>query len=112
MCTGAGKHGALRVVRSGVGINAQAALEVPGIKGLWALRQDDSAEYGRGGSGVREKEREGESVCVCVGRSVGVCLSDCLSVRVGLTVCLCGQVCGCASKWPWQRCARVGVCRW
>ena len=47
-CSGIGKDGSLRVVRNGVGINEQAAVELPGIKGLWALRGGGG---GAGGGG-------------------------------------------------------------
>lgn len=36
-CSGAGKDGSLRIVRNGVGIDEQATLEMPGVKGLWSL---------------------------------------------------------------------------
>jgi len=42
-CSGVGKDGSLRVVRNGVGINERAAVELPGIKGLWNLRNRDDA---------------------------------------------------------------------
>jgi len=41
-CSGMGKDGSLRVVRNGVGINEQAAVELAGIKGMWSLRARDS----------------------------------------------------------------------
>ena len=44
-CSGVGRNGSLRIVRNGVGIHEQAVLELPGIKGLWALRQSDAATY-------------------------------------------------------------------
>ena len=37
-CCGAFQEGSLRVVRSGIGINEQAQIELPGIKGMWGLR--------------------------------------------------------------------------
>lgn len=37
-CSGAGKDGSLRVVRSGVGFDERAAVGMAGVKGLWALR--------------------------------------------------------------------------
>jgi DNA damage-binding protein 1 len=37
LCSGAYKDGSLRVVRAGIGINEQASIEAPGIKGLWRL---------------------------------------------------------------------------
>lgn len=44
-CSGAYKDGSLRVVRNGIGINEQAAVELPGIKGMWALRPGGEAVY-------------------------------------------------------------------
>ncbi|KAG0365622.1 DNA damage-binding protein 1a [Gamsiella multidivaricata] len=38
-CSGAFKDGSLRIVRNGVGINDRAVLELPGIKGLWSLKE-------------------------------------------------------------------------
>lgn len=46
-CSGAHKDGSLRVIRSGIGIEEQAALELQGIKGLWSLRQGHAEEYDR-----------------------------------------------------------------
>ncbi|OQR96245.1 DNA damage-binding protein [Achlya hypogyna] len=43
-CSGAYKDGSLRVIRNGIGINEQAATELPGIKGMWALRPSLAAE--------------------------------------------------------------------
>jgi len=37
-CSGAYKDGSLRVIRNGIGINVQAAIDLPGIKGMWSLR--------------------------------------------------------------------------
>lgn len=37
-CSGAFKHGSLRIIRSGIGINEQASIDLPGIKGIWSLR--------------------------------------------------------------------------
>ncbi|KAK3842433.1 MAG: UV-damaged DNA binding protein 1 [Linnemannia gamsii] len=39
-CSGAFKDGSLRIVRNGVGINDRAVLELPGIKGLWSLKDN------------------------------------------------------------------------
>ncbi|KAF1772263.1 HAD-like domain [Phytophthora cactorum] len=44
-CSGADKDGTLRVIRNGIGINEQASAELPGIKGMWSLRETFSAEY-------------------------------------------------------------------
>ncbi|KDO31423.1 hypothetical protein SPRG_04038 [Saprolegnia parasitica CBS 223.65] len=43
-CSGAYKDGSLRVIRNGIGINEQAATELPGIKGMWALRTSFAAD--------------------------------------------------------------------
>ena len=40
-CSGVAKDGTLRVVRNGVGIHERAAVELPGIKGCWNLRNGD-----------------------------------------------------------------------
>jgi DNA damage-binding protein 1 len=42
-CSGVHKDGSLRVVRNGVGIHEQAAIELPGVKGCWALKNADDA---------------------------------------------------------------------
>jgi DNA damage-binding protein 1 len=44
-CSGVLKDGSLRVVRNGVGINEQAAVELPGLKGIWSLRATLAAEH-------------------------------------------------------------------
>nr|CCA20849.1 predicted protein putative [Albugo laibachii Nc14] len=44
-CSGADKDGSLRVIRNGIGINEQASAELPGIKGMWALRESLASEY-------------------------------------------------------------------
>jgi DNA damage-binding protein 1 len=44
-CSGTLKDGSLRVVRNGIGINEQAAVELPGIKGLWSLRDSSESQY-------------------------------------------------------------------
>lgn len=44
-CSGADKDGSLRVIRNGIGINEQASAELPGIKGMWALRESLVSEY-------------------------------------------------------------------
>ena len=44
-CSGAYKDGSLRVIRSGIGLQEQASLEVPGIKALWSLRTHEDAEF-------------------------------------------------------------------
>jgi DNA damage-binding protein 1 len=42
-CSGAGKDGSLRIVRNGIGINEQARIELPGIKGLWTAHAGGSS---------------------------------------------------------------------
>ena len=37
-CSGAYENGSLRVVRNGIGINEMAELEMPGIQGIWSLK--------------------------------------------------------------------------
>lgn len=49
-CSGAGKDGSVRVVRSGVGLDERAAVAMAGVKGLWAL-QGPAAAFGGGGGG-------------------------------------------------------------
>ena len=44
-CSGTGKDGSLRQVRNGIGINETAEVELPGIQGLWALRESSSSLY-------------------------------------------------------------------
>ncbi|KAF8976248.1 DNA damage-binding protein 1a, partial [Entomortierella lignicola] len=43
-CAGSFKDGSLRIVRNGVGINDHAVLELPGIKGLWSLKENLEAQ--------------------------------------------------------------------
>ncbi|KAF8072489.1 DDB1A [Scenedesmus sp. PABB004] len=38
-CSGVFQDGSLRVVRNGIGIHEAAAMELPGIKGVWGLRR-------------------------------------------------------------------------
>jgi len=47
-CSGAGKDGSLRVVRSGVGFDERAAVGMAGVKGLWALRDRTPVAPGSG----------------------------------------------------------------
>lgn len=35
---GAYKEGSLRIIRNGIGIQEHASIDLPGIKGMWALR--------------------------------------------------------------------------
>lgn len=44
-CSGADKDGSLRVIRNGIGINEMARAELPGIKGMWALRPAFASEH-------------------------------------------------------------------
>ena len=37
-CSGIQADGSLRIVRNGIGMIEQATAELPGIKGVWALR--------------------------------------------------------------------------
>ena len=44
-CSGVLKDGSLRVVRNGVGINEQATVELPGLKGIWSLRSGSAESF-------------------------------------------------------------------
>lgn len=44
-CSGLMRDGSLRVVRNGIGINEQATVELPGVKGLWALKTDAASAH-------------------------------------------------------------------
>jgi len=48
--SGVGRDGSLRIVRNGIGVEEQAVVELPGITGLWALR-DGSSSGGDSGGG-------------------------------------------------------------
>lgn len=37
-CSGAFKEGSLRIIRNGIGIQEHASIDLPGIKGMWALQ--------------------------------------------------------------------------
>lgn len=37
-CSGAFKEGSLRIIRNGIGIQDHASIDLPGIKGMWALQ--------------------------------------------------------------------------
>lgn len=43
-CSGSFKEGSLRIIRNGIGIQEHACIDLPGIKGMWALKLgiDDS----------------------------------------------------------------------
>lgn len=36
-CSGSFKEGSLRIIRNGIGIQEHASIDLPGIKGMWAL---------------------------------------------------------------------------
>lgn len=42
-CSGVGKDGSIRAVRNGIGMSADATLDLSGLCGLWALRSDSAA---------------------------------------------------------------------
>ena len=42
-CSGTLKEGSLRIIRNGIGIQEQATIELPGIKGIWALKVRSSS---------------------------------------------------------------------
>eukprot|EP01083_Nonionella_stella_P074583 202363_1 len=44
-CSGAYNDGSLRVIRNGIGIDEQAKIEMPGMKGIWALREKTDAKF-------------------------------------------------------------------
>ena len=44
-CSGAYKDGSLRIIRNGIGINAEASIDLPGIKGIWSLKPSTAAQY-------------------------------------------------------------------
>eukprot|EP00873_Tetraselmis_striata_P003032 jgi/Tetstr1/423296/TSEL_013995.t1 len=44
-CSGVDSDGSLRIVRNGIGINEQANVELPGIKGIWSLRASSADSY-------------------------------------------------------------------
>lgn len=37
-CSGSFKEGSLRIIRNGIGIQEHACIDLPGIKGMWALK--------------------------------------------------------------------------
>ncbi|XP_025085056.1 DNA damage-binding protein 1-like [Pomacea canaliculata] len=39
-CSGAYKEGSLRIIRNGIGIHEHASIDLPGIKGIWALKKN------------------------------------------------------------------------
>lgn len=44
-CSGIKKDGSLRVIRNGIGIEEQANIELPGIKGIWSLKKDYNSNF-------------------------------------------------------------------
>lgn len=44
-CSGAFKNASLRVVRSGIGVEEQAVIELPGIKSVWSLRKSFESHF-------------------------------------------------------------------
>ncbi|CAB3248582.1 unnamed protein product [Arctia plantaginis] len=44
-CSGAFKMGSLRIIRNGIGIQEQASIDLPGIKGMWALTMNTAQSY-------------------------------------------------------------------
>ncbi|CAG9789143.1 unnamed protein product [Diatraea saccharalis] len=44
-CSGAFKMGSLRVIRNGIGIQEQASIDLPGIKGMWALTLAENSSH-------------------------------------------------------------------
>ncbi len=44
-CSGAYKDGSLRIIRNGIGINAEASIDLPGIKGIWSLKPSSEAQH-------------------------------------------------------------------
>ncbi len=44
-CSGIQADGSLRIVRNGIGMIEQATAELPGIKGVWALRNSTADQF-------------------------------------------------------------------
>ncbi|VDP04978.1 unnamed protein product [Soboliphyme baturini] len=44
-CSGFAKEGSLRIIRNGIGIHELATMDLPGIKGLWALAYKTSDQF-------------------------------------------------------------------
>ncbi|XP_045537764.1 DNA damage-binding protein 1 [Papilio machaon] len=44
-CSGAFKMGSLRIIRNGIGIQEQASIDLPGIKGMWPLTLAQDSTY-------------------------------------------------------------------
>lgn len=44
-CSGAFKEGSLRIIRNGIGIQEHASIDLPGIKGMWALQVGSDTKF-------------------------------------------------------------------
>lgn len=44
-CSGSFKEGSLRIIRNGIGIQEHASIDLPGIKGMWALRTSADSRF-------------------------------------------------------------------
>jgi len=44
-CSGALANGSLRIIKSGIGMNLQAAIDVEGVKGMWSLRTSETCMF-------------------------------------------------------------------
>ncbi|XP_044728814.1 DNA damage-binding protein 1 isoform X2 [Chrysoperla carnea] len=44
-CSGGYKEGSLRIIRNGIGIQEHASIDLPGIKGMWALQVASDTAY-------------------------------------------------------------------
>lgn len=44
-CSGFAKEGSLRVIRNGIGIEEQAVVDLPGVKGVWNLREKFTSRF-------------------------------------------------------------------
>jgi len=97
-CSGHGKDGSIRLVRNGIGVEEQASVDLPGIKGMWSLRarfQDEFDTYlvqsylgetrilGFGGSDDGEEEGELEEV-VFPGFDADSSTLYCVNVKAGV----------------------------
>ena len=45
-CSGSGQDGSLRIVRNGIGVEEQAQIDLPGVKGVWSFCQNSSVIIG------------------------------------------------------------------
>ena len=71
-CSGAYNNGSLRIIRSGIGINEEAVVEVSGLKESWAIKASDDDIFdkylvqsyiGESRILVMENEEMGEVTC-------------------------------------------------